>query len=95
MAKSGRPLMPRACLKNHSCNLHIPIYGIFFQRFVVKMWSNQENRVRKQVKNPCEARKIKASQILHKIISTQHLTWLIIGVILQIEQRRGHKEIRR
>ena len=26
--------------------------------------SNQENRVRKQVKNPCEARKIKASQIL-------------------------------
>ena len=95
MAKSGRPLMPRACLKNHFCNLHIPIYGIFFQRFVVKMWSNQENRVRKQVKNPCEARKIKASQILHKIISTQHLTWLIIGVILQLEQRRGHKEIRR
>ena len=37
------------------------------------MWSNQENRVRKQVKNPCEARKIKASQILHKIISTQLL----------------------
>ena len=28
------------------------------------MWSNQENRVRKQVKNPCEARKIKASQNL-------------------------------
>ncbi len=25
------------------------------QEFVVKMWSNQENRVRKQVKNPCEA----------------------------------------
>ena len=49
MAKSGRPLMPRACLKNHSCNLHIPIYGIFFQRFVVKMWSNQENRVRKRM----------------------------------------------
>ena len=59
------------------------------------MWSNQENRVRKQVKNPCEARKIKASQILHKIISTQRLTWLIIGVILQLEQRRGHKEIRK
>ena len=37
------------------------------------MWSNQENRVRKQVKNPCEARKIKASQILHKIISTHPL----------------------
>jgi len=26
-----------------------------FQEFVVEMWSNQENRVRKQVKNPCEA----------------------------------------
>ena len=37
------------------------------------MWSNQEKRVRKQVKNPCEARKIKASQILHKIISTHLL----------------------
>ena len=56
------------------------------------MWSNQENRVRKQVKNPCEARKIKASQILHKIISTQLLTVLIIGVILQLEQRKGNKK---
>ena len=37
------------------------------------MWSNQENRVRKQVKNPCEAYKIKASQIFHKIISTHYL----------------------
>ena len=37
------------------------------------MWSNQENRVRKQVKNPCEARKIKATQNLHKIISTHLL----------------------
>ena len=37
------------------------------------MWSNQENRVRKQVKNLCEARKIKASQNLHKIISTHLL----------------------
>lgn len=27
--------------------------------------------------------------------STQCLTWLIIGVILQLEQRRGHKEIRK
>lgn len=27
--------------------------------------------------------------------STQHLTWLIIGVILQLEQRGGHKEIRK
>ena len=55
------------------------------------MWSNQENRVRKQVKNPCEARKIKASQILHKIISTHLLTWLIIGAIVQIEQRKRDK----
>ena len=54
------------------------------------MWSNQENRVRKQVKNPCEARKIKASQNLHKIISTHLLTVLIISVILQLEQR-SHK----
>ena len=43
------------------------------------MWSNQENRVRKQVKNPCEARKIKASQNLHKIISTHLLTWLKVA----------------
>ena len=55
------------------------------------MWSNQENRVRKQVKNPCEARKIKASQNLHKIISTHLLTVLIIGAILQLEQRKGIK----
>ena len=52
------------------------------------MWSNQENRVRKQVKNPCEARKIKASQNLHKIISTHLLTVLIIGDIVQLEQRK-------
>ena len=58
-----------------------------FQEFVVKMWSNQENRVRKQVKNPCEARKIKASQNLHKIISTHLLTVLIMSVILRIEQK--------
>jgi hypothetical protein len=53
------------------------------------MWSNQENRVRKQVKNPCEARKIKASQNLHKIISTHLLTLLIIRAIVQLEQKRG------
>ena len=52
------------------------------------MWSNQENRVRKQVKNPCEARKIKATQNLHKIISTHLLTVLIIGAIVQLEQRK-------
>ena len=55
------------------------------------MWSNQENRVRKQVKNPCEARKIKASQNLHKIISTHLLTVLIICVILHAEQRKREK----
>ena len=53
------------------------------------MWSNQENRVRKQVKNPCEARKIKATQNLHKIISTHLLTLLIIHAIVQLEQKRG------
>ena len=55
------------------------------------MWSNQENRVRKQVKNPCEARKIKASQILHKIISTHLLTVLITSVIVRLEQRKKRK----
>ena len=56
------------------------------------MWSNQENRVRKQVKNLCEARKIKASQNLHKIISTHLLTVLVICAIVQIEQRKRDKE---
>ena len=41
------------------------------------------------MKNPCEARKIKASQILHKIISTHLLTLLIIHAIVQLEQKRG------
>ena len=57
------------------------------------MWSNQENRVRKQVKNPCEAREIKASQILHKKISTHLLTVLIMRVIVHTEQRKREKEI--
>ena len=55
------------------------------------MWSNQENRVRKQVKNLCEARKIKASQNLHKIISTQRLTVLTTSVIVRLEQRKKRK----
>ena len=55
------------------------------------MWSNQENRVRKQVKNPCEARKIKATQNLHKIISTHPLTVLITSVIVRLEQRKKRK----
>ena len=46
------------------------------------------------MKNPCEARKIKASHNLHKIISTHLLTVLIIRDIVQIEQRKGNKEIR-
>ena len=54
------------------------------------MWSNQENRVRKQVKNLCEARKIKASQNLHKIISTHLLTVLIISVIFLLEQEKSY-----
>ena len=58
------------------------------------MWSNQENRVRKQVKNPCEAHKIKASQNLHKKISTHLLTVLIMCVILHVEQRKGNKKKR-
>ena len=40
------------------------------------------------MKNLCEARKIKASQNLHKIVSTQLLTVLIIGAIVQLEQRK-------
>ena len=55
------------------------------------MWSNQENRVRKQVKNPCEARKIKATQNLHKIISTHLLTVLTTSVIVRLEQRKKRK----
>lgn len=41
------------------------------------------------MKNPCEARKIKASQILHKIISTHLLTVLTKGVIVSIEQKEN------
>ena len=33
-----------------------------------------------------------SSQIFHKIISTQLLTVLIIGVILQLEQRKGGEQ---
>ena len=44
------------------------------------------------MKNPCEARKIKASQNLHKIISTHLLTVLIIRAIVQLEQRKREIE---
>ena len=47
------------------------------------------------MKNPCEARKIKASQNLHKIISTHHLTVLIMSVILHLEQRKGKRRAAR
>ena len=44
------------------------------------------------MKNPCEARKIKASQILHKIISTHLLTVLTISVITAIEQKKRNRK---
>ena len=44
------------------------------------------------MKNPCEARKIKDSQNLHKIISTHILTVLTIRVILRTEQRKRKKK---
>ena len=44
------------------------------------------------MKNPCEACKTKASQILHKKISTHLLTVLTISVILHVEQRKGNKK---
>ena len=44
------------------------------------------------MKNLCEAHKIKASQILHKIISTHLLTVLIIRAIVQLEQRKREIE---
>ena len=37
--------------------------------------------------------KIKASQILHKIISTRLLTVLIMRVIVHTEQRKTEKEV--
>ena len=46
------------------------------------------------MKNPCEARKIKASQNLHKIISTHLLTVLIIRAIVQIEQKRKQSKLK-
>ena len=44
------------------------------------------------MKNPCEARKIKDSQNLHKIISTHLLTVLTMRVILHTEQRKREKD---
>ena len=45
------------------------------------------------MKNPCEARKIKASQNLHKIISTHYLTVLTMRAILHIEQKKRNSNI--
>ena len=44
------------------------------------------------MKNPCEARKIKASQNLHKIISTHLLIVLAICALLQIEQKKRDRD---
>ena len=41
------------------------------------------------MKNPCEARKIKATQNLHKIISTHILTVLTTSVIVSIEHEKS------
>ena len=41
------------------------------------------------MENPCEARKIKASQNLHKEISTHHLTVLTTSVIVSIEHENS------
>lgn len=48
-----------------------------------------------QFEIPCKPCKNYGLQKNIQIISTHLLTWLIIGVILQLEQRRGHKEIRK
>jgi hypothetical protein len=48
-----------------------------------------------RLENACKPLILLGLQKNIKIISTQLLTWLIISVILQLEQRRGHKEIRK
>ena len=48
-----------------------------------------------RLENACKPLILLGLQKNIKIISTQLLTWLIMGVILQLEQRRGHKEIRK
>ena len=53
-----------------------------FPKICRKMWSNQENRVRKQVKNPCEARKIKASQNLHKKLALTSCYYSVAFVLV-------------
>lgn len=46
------------------------------------------------MENPCEARKIKASQNLHKEISTQNLTVLTNGAITYIVSERSSENKR-
>ena len=48
-----------------------------------------------RVENACKPLILLGLQKNKEKISTQLLTWLIDGVILQLEQRRGHKEIRK
>ena len=54
------------------------------------MVSNQEKVMIIRKKKCCKPRKIKASQNLHKIISTHLLTVLTTCVILLAEQRKQH-----
>ena len=51
--------------------------------------------MQEQEKISCETSEIRASQILHKIISTHLLTVLTIRAILHIEQRRGEESNRK
>ena len=51
------------------------------------MWSNQENRVRKQEKNPCEAHKIKASQNFRKKLAlTSCRNYVVFVLCCQVLQ---------
>ena len=51
--------------------------------------------MQEQEKISCETSEIRASQILHKIISTHLLTVLIMRAILHIEQRKGKESNRK
>ena len=56
------------------------------------MVSNQEKVMIIRKKKCCKPRKIKGLQKKSQKISTHLLTLLIIGVILQLEQRKGNKK---
>ena len=55
------------------------------------MVSNQEKVMIIRKKKCCKPRKIKVCKKKSQIISTHLLTWLIIGDIVQIEQRKRDK----